>query len=144
MHEIICPNCKKVFKADEAGFADVIKQVRDHQFDEELQKQLKLVENAKASEAKLNEANFKNQLQAELAKKDALINELKAKSNLDLAEKLAAKEMALAELKAKVDKAELDKTIAVNDAVRKTEKELNDLSNELKNKENEKLVLEKR
>ena len=143
MHEIICPNCKKVFKADEAGFADVIKQVRDHQFDEELQKQLKLVENAKENEAKLNEANFKNQLQAELAKKDALINELKAKSNLDLAEKLAAKEMALAELKAKVDKAELDKTIAVNDAVRKTEKELNDLSNELKNKENEKLVLEK-
>lgn len=143
MHEIICPNCKKVFKADEAGFADVIKQVRDHQFDEELQKQLKLVESAKANEAKLNEANFKNQLQAELAKKDALINELKAKSNLDLAEKLAAKEMALAELKAKVEKAELDKTIAVNDAVRKTEKELNDLSNELKNKENEKLVLEK-
>ena len=143
MHEIICPNCKKVFKADEAGFADVIKQVRDHQFDEELQKQLKLVESAKANEAKLNEANFKNQLQAELAKKDALINELKAKSNLDLAEKLAAKEMALAELKAKLEKAELDKTIAVNDAVRKTEKELNDLSNELKNKENEKLVLEK-
>ena len=143
MHEIVCPNCKKVFKADEAGFADVIKQVRDHQFDEELQKQLKLVESAKANEAKLNEANFKNQLQAELAKKDALINELKAKSNLDLAEKLAAKEMALAELKAKVDKAELDKTIAVNDAVRKTEKELNNLSNELKNKENEKLVLEK-
>ena len=143
MHEIVCPNCKKVFKADEAGFADVIKQVRDHQFDEELQKQLKLVESAKANEAKLNEANFKNQLQAELAKKDALINELKAKSNLDLAEKLAAKEMALAELKAKVEKAELDKTIAVNDAVRKTEKELNNLSNELKNKENEKLVLEK-
>ena len=78
MHEIVCPNCKKVFKADEAGFADVIKQVRDHQFDEELQKQLKLVENAKANEAKLNEANFKNQLQAELAKKDALINDFEA------------------------------------------------------------------
>ena len=142
MHEIICPNCKKVFKADEAGFADVIKQVRDHQFDEELQKQLKLVESAKASEAKLNEANFKNQLQAELAKKDALINELKAKSNLDLAEKLAAKEIALAELKAKVEKAELDKTSAVSEAVHKTEKELNNLSNELKNKEHEKLLLE--
>ncbi len=143
MNEIICPNCKKVFKADEAGFADVIKQVRDHQFEEELQKQLKQAEKAKESETKLNEANFKNQLQAELAKKDALINELKAKSDLNLAEKLAAKEMALAELKAKVDKAELDKTIAVNDAVRKTEKELNDLSNELKNKETEKLLLEK-
>ena len=38
MNEIICPNCKKVFKVDEAGFADILKQVRDHQFEEELQK----------------------------------------------------------------------------------------------------------
>ena len=38
MNNIICPNCKKVFKVDEAGFADILKQVRDHQFEEELQK----------------------------------------------------------------------------------------------------------
>jgi len=41
MNEIICPNCNKVFKVDEAGFADILKQVRDHQFEEELQKRLK-------------------------------------------------------------------------------------------------------
>ena len=143
MNEIICPSCNKVFKADEAGFADVIKQVRDHEFEEELQKQLQFAEQTRASEAKLNEANFKNQLQAELSKKDALINELKATNNLELAEKLAAKEMALSELKAKIEKAELDKTIAVTEAVRKTEKERDTLVNALQNKENEKLLLEK-
>jgi len=38
MNEIICPNCNKAFKVDEAGFADIVKQVRDHQFEEELAK----------------------------------------------------------------------------------------------------------
>ena len=37
MNEIICPHCAKAFKIDEAGFADIVKQVRDHQFQEELQ-----------------------------------------------------------------------------------------------------------
>ena len=30
MNEIICPHCKKAFKVDEAGFADIVKQIRDH------------------------------------------------------------------------------------------------------------------
>lgn len=29
MHEIICPHCSKAFKIDEAGYADILKQVRD-------------------------------------------------------------------------------------------------------------------
>lgn len=32
MNEIICPNCKTAFKVDEAGFADIAKQVRNQQF----------------------------------------------------------------------------------------------------------------
>jgi hypothetical protein len=43
MNEIICPNCKKAFKVDEAGFGDILKQVRDHQFEEELNNHLALV-----------------------------------------------------------------------------------------------------
>ena len=42
MNEIICPNCKKAFKVDEAGFAAILKQVRDHQIEDELEKRLKL------------------------------------------------------------------------------------------------------
>ena len=47
MNEIICPNCNKAFKVDEAGFADILKQVRDHQFEEELQNQLNFAEKKK-------------------------------------------------------------------------------------------------
>ena len=37
MQEIICPHCGKAFKVDEAGYADILKQVRDHEFDQQLQ-----------------------------------------------------------------------------------------------------------
>ncbi len=47
MNEIICPNCKKAFKVDEAGFADILKQVRDHQFEKELKTRLNLAEKDK-------------------------------------------------------------------------------------------------
>ena len=69
MNEIICPNCKKVFKVDEAGFADILKQVRDHQFEEELQNRLNLAENEKINAVKLAEANLKNSLQEDLQKR---------------------------------------------------------------------------
>ncbi|HEX2899466.1 MAG TPA: DUF2130 domain-containing protein, partial [Bacteroidia bacterium] len=80
MNEIICPNCKKVFKVDEAGFADILKQVRDHQFEEELQSRLNLAEKEKESAIKLAEANVRHSLHEQLAKKDIELTELKAKS----------------------------------------------------------------
>ena len=78
MNEIICPKCNKAFKIDEAGYADILKQVRDHQFEEELQKRLALAENEKINAVKLAEANLKNSLQENLTKKDKEITELKA------------------------------------------------------------------
>ena len=59
MNEIICPNCKKAFKVDEAGFADILKQVRDRQFEEELQKRLNLAEKEKEDAVKIAEANLR-------------------------------------------------------------------------------------
>ncbi len=47
MNEIICPNCKKAFKVDEAGFADILKQVRDHRYEEELTHRFDLAEQEK-------------------------------------------------------------------------------------------------
>lgn len=121
MNEIICPNCKKVFKVDEAGFADILKQVRDHQFEEELQKRLDLAENEKVNAVKLAEANLKNSLQEDLAKKDKEISELKAN----------------------IQNAEIEKKLTVTEAIKDIEKERDDLANNLKNKETEKQLLEK-
>ena len=142
MNEIICPNCKKAFKVDEAGFADILKQVRDHQFEEELVKRLKLADNEKESAIKLAEATLKNKMQEDLAKKDKELIELKSKTEKDFAEQLAKKETELASAKAKLENAETEKKLSVTEAVQKIEKERDAFANEVKNKELEKVNLE--
>ncbi len=143
MNEIICPNCKQAFKVDEAGFADILKQVRDHQFEEELTNRLTLAENEKESAVKLAEANVKNSLQEEIANKDKQLIELKAKSDSELAEKLADKEKEIAEMESKIQNAETEKKLEVSEATKKIEKERDDLVNDLKIKETEKELLER-
>ena len=63
MNQITCPNCETAFKVDEAGFAAILKQVRDRQFEKELQNTLNTA-------VQLAEANLRNTLQAALNKKD--------------------------------------------------------------------------
>ena len=138
MNEIICPNCKKAFKVDEAGFADILKQVRDHQFEEELNNRLALAEKEKKSAVELAKANTKNALQEELAKKDKEITELKANSKSELIEKLAEKDSILAELKSKIEHFETEKELAVSKATKEIEKQRDSLENDIKTKELEK------
>ena len=132
MNEIICPKCNKAFKVDEAGYADILKQVGDHQFEEELEKRLKLAEIEKENAVKLAEANLKNVLQDNLTKKD-----------MELTEKIAAKVAEIADIKSKLENAELQKQLSVNEAVQKIEKERDDLTNQLKIKDTETQLLEK-
>lgn len=143
MNEIICPHCKKAFKVDEAGYADILKQVRDHQFEEELHNRLGLAEKEKVNAVKLAEANLKNSLQNDLSKKDKEISDLKAKKELQLAELLAQKESVISEMKAKIENAEIQKQLAISEALKATEKERDNLISELKSKETEKQLLEK-
>jgi hypothetical protein len=143
MNEIICPHCNESFKLDDAGYADIMKQVRDHQFEEELKTRLDLAEKDKVSAVMLAEATIKNAVQAELAHKDQLLAEIKSKNQVELAEKLAKKEAEIAEMKAKIENANLEKKISISEAVLKVEKERDQLSNNLKNKELEKELLQK-
>lgn len=153
MNEIICPHCHKAFKVDEAGYADILKQVRDHQFEEELQDRLNLAEKEKESAVKLAEATIKNALQEQLAKKEAEVVRLKSAAAAELAQKLAQKETEVAQLKAEktneltqlkaqLDNAEVAKKLAITEAVQKIEKERDNLLNEVKTKELEKQNLE--
>lgn len=142
MKKIICPNCKKAFEIDEAGYADILKQVRDHQFEEELENRLALAEREKDSAVKLAEATIRSALQVELVKKDKLLSELKTKSSSELSEKLAEKEREIADMKSKIQNAEMDKKLSVSDAIRAIEKERDNLANDLKIKETEKQLLE--
>jgi hypothetical protein len=143
MQDIKCPHCGKVFKVDEAGFADILKQVRDHQFEKELHERLELADKEKNNAVQLAESNLKNSYQKELAKKDKELSELKAEKDRHLAEQLAKKESELADVKSKLEKAEIEQKLTVTEAIRKIEKERDDLASELKSKESEKQLLEK-
>ncbi len=143
MNDIVCPNCQKVFKVDESGFADILKQVRDHKFEEELNARLKIAENEKLNAVKLAEANLRNSLQDNLSKKDVEIAQLNAKNELELVKKLADKESIITELKAKNEKADIEKKLSVSEAVKNIEKERDELANKLDNKETEIQLREK-
>ena len=153
-NELICPNCKEAFKVDETGFASLLKQVRDQQFEDEIQSRLKLAEIEKENAIKLVEANLKNEFQSSLNKKENELSLLKAQSNTLLIEKLALKERELSdqlllkenkisELNSKVEKANLELQITVTNAVQNIEKERDTLLNELKLKATEQELLKK-
>jgi hypothetical protein len=152
MNEIICPHCNESFKLEDAGYADILKQVRDHQFEEELKTRLDLAEKEKLNAVKLAEAQLKNNLQEELAKRDKELVELKAKNDILLAEQLAKKERELtelltqkesqlAEMKAAIQQSQLEKQLSITQAVQTIEKERDELANTVKNKELEKELL---
>jgi hypothetical protein len=120
MNDIICPNCKTAFKVDEAGFAAILKQVRDQQFENELKTRMDLAEREKETALKLSESNLKAALQKHIQTKD---NEL-------------------AEMMKKLELAELEKELSVNKAVQKVIDERNELANQLQSKEMEKKLAE--
>jgi hypothetical protein len=116
MHDIICPHCNKPFKIDEVGYADILKQVRDTEFDRELRQRLDLAERERRTAIELAEAKMTAEMQRALAAKDATVRELQTR--------IEAGDMAL--------------QLAVTRAVSTVEKERDALKNGL-----EKAMLEK-
>ena len=137
MNEIICPNCEKAFKVDKAGFAEILKQVRDHQFDEELEKRLSLEKKDKENAVKIAKNEAEKSFQEKVNQKDKELIELKAKSSTELAEKLTKKDAEIAEMKSKIENEEVEKKLALSEAIKDIEKERDNLVNELKNKDTE-------
>jgi hypothetical protein len=131
MKEIICPNCKKPFTIDESSYADISKQIKDHLFEEEIEKRLKLAEHEKESAIKLAEANLRNALLQDNLKKEKELND-----------KLTFKDSEIAKIKGELDKAEVLKKLSVTEAVQEIEKQRDALASDLKTKELEKKSLE--
>jgi len=118
LNEIRCPKCDEIFKVDESGFADIVKQVRDKEFAEALREREVLLEADKEKAVKLAEADTKNALLADAAKREAEIVELKVKleaaeteKKLAITESVAKKESQIAELKAKLQVQDTEKQL---------------------------------
>ena len=139
---VMCPSCKKVFKVDDSVFTDIVKQVRDTQFQEEVSARLAAAEKEKASAIELIETKAKANFQQQLASKQQEINELKYKSQSELISEVSKKENEIIALKSTIERAETQKKLEVTTAVNQIEKVKNQLENELKNKDTEKALLE--
>lgn len=138
MNEISCPHCKNKFTIDQSGFAEIVKQVRDQEFDQEIKIRENLALKDKENAVKLAMAESNNILQQEVSIKNQEISALKANNQLLLTQKLAEKDQALSDMRSKVENTEIEKKLAVTEAVQKIEKERDDLLNTLKNKDLEK------
>ena len=117
MNEIICPHCEKAFKIDEAGYADILKQIRNKEFDKELHEKLAAAEQTKQAAIELVEAKHHAELQGIDAEKTAQITELRTK----------------------LDASEQEKKFAIAEATNSLEKERDSIKGDL-----EKLQLEKK
>ena len=70
MNEIICPHCDKAFKVDETGYADIMKQVRDKEFEQEIHERLERAQEAKDNAVKIAKQESANAFQTIKAEKD--------------------------------------------------------------------------
>jgi hypothetical protein len=149
MHEIICPHCQKAFKIDEAGYADILKQVHDKEFDKQLHERLEAAEKEKLIAIELAESRAMGEVQKTAAAKDAEIQALQSKVEAaELAKKhavtdaLNAVEKERDALKAALESKEMAQKLAVSEAVSVVAKERDDFKNGLKQLELEKQLAE--
>jgi hypothetical protein len=119
MNEIICPHCHKAFKIDESGYADIIKQVRDKEFEKQLSERLSLAEQDKRNAIELTEAKVTNKLQTELLRKEAEIvrlngdlKSIESNQKLTITQAVNAIERDRDKLKSDLEHAILEKQLA--------------------------------
>lgn len=190
MQEIICPHCRKAFTIDEAGYADILRQVRDSEFERQLHERLELAERDKQNAVELAKTKVASELQKAAAVKDAEILELKARLDAgEVARKLAVaealivvererdalaneleqakhdkhtasklaeaklvnelqkvattKDAEIQDLKAKLDGIEVEKKLAINEAVSAVERERDELKGGIERAALEKQLAEK-
>lgn len=150
MHEIICPHCGKAFKIEEAGYANIVKQVRDSEFKQELNERLAMAERDKNSAVELAVTNTAGDLQRATTAKDAEIQDLKARleaqntaRTLAVTQTAATKDAEIQALRAKLTEVESSRELAVTQAVVAVEKERDQLKSDLSKSALEKELVEK-
>ena len=116
MQEIKCPNCGEVFVVDESGYAQIVQQVRDKEFDKELRRREEELAGRQESDLRLLKLEQKQEYDAALAKKETEIQKL---------------DRLIAELRAQISGAETEKKLAVAEVVSEKDRELSEKTTEI-------------
>ena len=135
MHEIKCPKCGEVFQVDESGYAELLSQVRNEAFEEELHKRARELEDKSKNDLKM----------AQMEQEKSF-----AKTVTDKDKEIADKEMEIQKLKNQIAMSDSEKKLAVRDALRDKDKEVADyqaeiikLKSQIANQKNESALKEK-
>ena len=161
MNEIKCPRCGEAFQIDEAGFAAIVKQVRDVEFDKEIRRHAELLETEKRQAVDLAVAQALGKAQGAASEKEARIAELEARLDAaqreresqariaqaelerTLADAVSSKETRIAELeqrvRAQADAFEMEKQLAVEQARSALERERDALAAQIALKDAERI-----
>lgn len=156
MQEIKCPNCGEIFALDESGYAQIVRQIRDKEFEKALKQREKDFAEKKESELELAGMRQKEEYEKALSEKESAIQQLKAQISGNETEKklaiseavnekekerekaleakngeLAEKARTIEELRAKLQNSETEKKLAVSEAIQEKEKELTQRTTEI-------------
>ena len=127
MQEIKCPKCGEVFQVDESGYAAIVKQIRDKEFQKEVlerEAQYKARLETMQRENQLNVKNAVTAKEAEIAELKAQINANAQNNKLTISEAVAVKEKEITALEARLAAYEMEKRLAVSEVVFKSERQL--------------------
>ena len=144
MQEIKCPKCGEVFQVDESGYAAIVKQVRDKEFEKEIIERENVHRAEKESAVQLAIAKTESEKDKEIAQLRALVNAIKAekkfeaeKAESEMEKNLSEKDIEIARLKGELQLTKAGTDLAVKNAVQEKETEIMELKGkiELKNTE---------
>ena len=138
MQEIKCPKCGEIFQVDESGYAAIVKQVRDKEFEKEITSRESQFLNEKEAAIKLAQSETERKYQ------DIIISKEK-----ELFNTTAQKNVEILELKAKIESYEKDKNLELNKfeiekekALAEKDKQIAELTNKIETNEKENLLKE--
>lgn len=154
MNEIKCPKCGTVFQINESDYESIVKQIRDHELENEIKRLEEEFKRDKKNSIELAEATLEKKFKEEIQKKELEINNLKnemshteetTKNNLEknYFRELSQKNTEISDLKSQLKLKETENELAIKNAVHEKEKEIDSLSNQLEQKKTESLLKEK-
>lgn len=144
MQEIKCPKCGEVFQVDESGYAAIVKQVRDKEFEKEILERQSVYQTEKDSAVKIAVTKIESEKDKEISELLATLKTEKAEKQLEIDKitsvkdkQLAEKELEISRLKSELELNKTSTDLAVKNAVQQKETTILELESQIKLKNNE-------
>ena len=147
MKDIKCPHCGKVFSVDEASYASILNQVRNEEFNAELEKRMETMHRQHEMEKKAAVADREKQWQKELNEKELKMMQLEtemqksiSKKNEEIQTELSKKDLLLTQLKEQLQSADEMKKAEMELALADKDKRIAELMARIERNENEQQI----